>query len=161
MRMLLAALLLLGTATVIAAETRELDWDELLPQDSAGTLLPEDPLAVIRGDEVITTQSPAGAINKELDGLSVRIPGFLVPLESDEGGLLTEFFLVPYFGACIHVPPPPPNQIVYVTVDEPFNLETLWTPFWIEGEMATRSKSSLMGTAGYSIEAKLIEEYEW
>ena len=60
-------------------------------------------------------QSANAPVNTELDGKQVKIPGFIVPLDVAKDGTVSEFFLVPYFGACIHVPPPPPNQIVYVT----------------------------------------------
>jgi len=137
-----------------AAEPRELSWDELVPP---GAMMWYEP-----GSEPLEPSSPIPApVVEALDGQEVRIPGFIVPLESDEGGLLAEFFLVPYFGACIHVPPPPPNQIVYVTVDPPFNLESMWEPFWIEGRMRTKGHVSLIGTTAYSLTASKIEPYEY
>ena len=53
----------------------------------------------------------------ELDGLAVRIPGFIVPLDMDEEQRVTELFLVPYYGACLHMPPPPPNQMIYAKLE--------------------------------------------
>ena len=63
-----------------------------------------------------------------LNGQYVKLPGYVVPLESDAGGLLSEFLLVPYYGACIHVPPPPSNQIVYVRLNKPYLLKSMEDP---------------------------------
>ncbi|MDO6749607.1 DUF3299 domain-containing protein, partial [Gilvimarinus sp. 1_MG-2023] len=69
----------------------------------------------------------------ELNGVRVRIPGFIVPINFDDQQRVIEFFLVPFFGACIHVPPPPPNQIVHVEVEDGFVLESIYDPVWLEG----------------------------
>ncbi len=106
--------------------------------------------------------------NKALDGKPVRIPGYLLPLEFD-GDKVTEFLLVPYVGACIHTPPPPPNQIVHVKAEEAFTTDGgLYTPVWVNGLMKTeQSQSSLNfvdGSSGipssYALEATSIEPYE-
>ena len=70
----------------------------------------------------------------QLIGKSVKIPGFAVPLEGDEGfEYINEFLLVPYFGACIHVPPPPPNQVIHVILDKPVHFEVISFAIWITG----------------------------
>ncbi len=97
---------------------------------------------------------------KELDGKSVRLPGFIVPLDGDETSV-TAFLLVPYFGACIHVPPPPPNQLVYVEPAEGIPFEQLFEPIWIEGTMEITSVESEMGTTGYSMKKADIQVYEY
>ena len=74
-------------------------------------------------------------IRSEMDGKAVRIPGFVVPLEFNSDQTITEFFLVPYFGACIHMPPPPPNQIIHVKYPQGLQLDALYNPFWITGVM--------------------------
>jgi hypothetical protein len=154
---LAVGLLLLGGATNLwCDEAREISWDQLIPTGAAGYLSP--------GGETGGNSSPlplAGGVVESLNGQAVRIPGFIVPLESDDGGLLAEFFLVPYFGACIHVPPPPPNQIIYVVVDPAFNLESMWEPFWIEGTIKTEGHASVIGTTAYSLTATKIEPYEY
>ncbi|MEM7706862.1 MAG: DUF3299 domain-containing protein [Pseudomonadota bacterium] len=142
-------------------EYRELNWDDLIPESekAAWTTSREEAL-----DDLLEQASPAsmfGALVPELDKQKVKLPGFVVPLESDEVGMMSEFFLVPYFGACIHVPPPPPNQLVYVKLKEPFELKSLWDPFWIEGTLRTKSYESYMGSAGYTMEAGEISPYEW
>ncbi len=106
--------------------------------------------------------------NEDLNGKSVRIPGYLLPLEFD-GDKVTEFFLVPYVGACIHTPPPPPNQIVHVKVEEAYTTDGgLYTPVWVNGLMKTeQSQSSLNLVDGssripssYALEAISVEPYE-
>ena len=71
---------------------------------------------------------------RQLIGKSIKIPGFAVPLEGDDGfEYINEFLLVPYFGACIHVPPPPPNQVIHVILDEPVHFEVISFAIWITG----------------------------
>ena len=71
---------------------------------------------------------------RQLIGKSVKIPGFAVPLEGDDGfEYINEFLLVPYFGACIHVPPPPPNQVIHVILDKPVYFEKLMYAVWVSG----------------------------
>ena len=107
--------------------------------------------------------------NQELDGKPVRIPGYLLPLEFD-GDKVTEFFLVPYVGACIHTPPPPPNQIVHVKTDEGYTTDGgLYTPVWVNGMMKTEQSTSSLNfvdgasdiPSSYALEATSVELYEW
>jgi hypothetical protein len=114
----------------------------------------------MKDDTLIDDDEVTNGIVQDLNGVRVRIPGFIVPLEGDEVGSVTEFFLVPYFGACIHTPPPPPNQIVFVTVDKAFPLESMWEPFWIEGAMRTEETSTALGVAGYALKASKIDVYK-
>ena len=85
-------------------------------------------------------------IKPEMDGRAVRIPGFIVPLEFDGEQIITEFFLVPYFGACLHMPPPAPNQIIHVNYEKGLELEALYDPFWITGIL---SASLVKNDTGY------------
>jgi hypothetical protein len=75
---------------------------------------------------------------KALDGQQVKLPGYIVPLEVSEEGRTTEFLLVPYYGACIHVPPPPSNQIVHIFSEMGVRVEDLYQPYWIEGKMQVK-----------------------
>jgi hypothetical protein len=95
-----------------------------------------------------------------LDGQNVRLPGYIVPLEVSEEGRTTEFLLVPYFGACIHVPPPPSNQIVHVKSEVGVKLDELYQPYWIEGAMQVKPSTSELADAGYQMEADKIYIYE-
>lgn len=95
----------------------------------------------------------------EMDGAKVRLPGFIVPLEFDDDLTVTQFYLVPYFGACLHMPPPPPNQIVLVDFPEGMPVMELYAPFWILGEMSTTLQESEMATAAYSMMMADFEPY--
>lgn len=95
----------------------------------------------------------------EMAGKDVRIPGFVVPLEFDDNQVITEFFLVPFFGACIHVPPPPPNQIIFVKDPKGFTLDALYEPFWISGRLKVTIVENDMGTSAYAIDMKKMEPY--
>ncbi len=102
-----------------------------------------------------------------LDGENVRIPGYALPLEFS-GSAVTEFLLVPYVGACIHVPPPPPNQIVFVRAKEPYTPTGLFDPVWVSGRLSvakTRMELSLVDgvadvKAGYAMHDGVLEPYE-
>ena len=106
--------------------------------------------------------------NDQLDEKPVRIPGYLLPLEFT-GDKVSQFLLVPYVGACIHTPPPPPNQIVFVTTEAGYTTDGgLYTPVWVDGIMKTQqSKSNLSLVDGsssvpssYILEASSVKPYE-
>lgn len=111
----------------------------------------------------------AGAVVEELDGAAVKIPGYLLPLEYS-GRAVTEFLLVPWVGACIHTPPPPPNQIVHVVLDQGngFESRSIYEPVWVAGEMFARASirnlflkdGSSDINIGYKLQAKLVEKYK-
>lgn len=106
------------------------------------------------------------AVVEELDGKVVRIPGYLLPLEFS-GKKVTEFLLVPWVGACIHTPPPPPNQIVHVKPDQPVEMTGMFVPVWVTGPLdtgaVTRRLSMIDGSAdiniGYSLRATEVVAY--
>lgn len=103
----------------------------------------------------------------ELDGQVIKLPGYVLPLDF-EGTLVKSFLLVPYVGACIHVPPPPPNQIVFVQLKQGFESPEMFTPVWVTGRMSTgMDKTSLTlvdGSTdvnfGYALQATKVEPYE-
>ena len=111
----------------------------------------------------------AGSVVGELDGESVKMPGYLLPLEYS-GTKVTEFLLVPWVGACIHTPPPPPNQIVHVVLDQGdgFESRSVYEPVWVAGEMFTQSSTRNLflkdGSSdisiGYKLRANLVEKYK-
>jgi len=159
-----AAVVLLAT-TALAAP-RDLDWVELVPEADRDSYDPAPPPPAhdyLSGDSsaLASMQVMNFEVNASLDGQQVRIPGFIVPLELDDQGLVTEFFLVPYFGACIHVPPPPPNQMVYVIMDKGISLDSMYSAYWISGQMATRSRTTSLGAAAYTLAGTLAEEYKF
>ncbi|MBD1568069.1 DUF3299 domain-containing protein [Aliivibrio sp. S10_S31] len=111
-------------------------------------------------------QNNAEAITQEYDGKKVRMPGFIVPIEFD-GLKTTEFLLVPVAGACIHMPPPPANQIVRVSYPEGFTVQNVQYPVWIEGDFHSKKVTEEVFlvdgqsdiTMGYEMNASLIEDY--
>lgn len=96
---------------------------------------------------------------KKLEGKLVRIPGFVVPLDDfQEDG--AEFLLVPYYGACVHTPPPPPNQIVMVAMEGKKSIKlSLFDAVWMSGRLKIQSVESPYGTVGYTLEGMKVEPY--
>lgn len=150
-----------GANKSFASSPWEIGWDDLIP--------PGVPYAEIIGegemDVANDTWNPifdanATKLNDKLNGALVRIPGYMVPLEIGSKGV-SEFILVPYVGACIHVPPPPANQLIVVTANEPWPDTELWVPVWVVGQMSTQIQTTELAQAGYSMEAHSIELYEW
>jgi hypothetical protein len=171
-RSLLAALLLTLALPLAAAEVRELTWSEMVPADAPPQVVEPAPIHDLsqladaldasqnETGPAAMQQSPAAPVVQALDGQSVKLPGYIVPLDVTDEGRVTEFLLVPYFGACIHVPPPPSNQIVHVTSELGVLLDALYQPFWIEGPLKVEQTSSELAEAGYQMEANKIYAYE-
>lgn len=142
------------------AEPREIDWLELMPAEDLALLenMPEieheGDGAPLLPDEIMT-----GRVVPEMGDVEGRIPGFVVPLKTTQDMRILEFFLVPYYGACIHVPPPPPNQIIHVKYKEGFTLEALYDPVWIEGRLVIDRTENDIGTSSYSMVATSVEPY--
>ncbi len=95
----------------------------------------------------------------ELNETNIRVPGFIVPVQFEPGNLVTEFFLVPYFGACIHKPPPPANQTIYVRSEKPIEVESIYDPVWIMGVVKTEQVSNDIALAAYTMDFHYIEEF--
>ena len=100
----------------------------------------------------------AAPTRSELNGARLRLPGFVVPLDPGEGKV-KEFLLVPYFGACIHSPPPPANQIVHVQLAAARPLRTM-EPVWISGVLRTQRQNSPWGFSGYAMDGQVVEPYK-
>lgn len=102
----------------------------------------------------------------ELEGQLIRMPGFALPLEFAGKGV-KEFLLVPYLGACIHTPPPPANQMIFVRLEKAYKLEDIYTPVVITGRLAIaktqKTLSFVDGQAniatGYTLDAVGVELY--
>lgn len=180
-----AALLLVGGQGLAADSVsdrsfRTIEWTELIPPDVLEILLNppayvteiedgslEDQISsqvqnslAAASDDAYQQALASTEVNAALDGAMVRIPGFIVPLEFDEQQVVTQFFLVPYFGACLHMPPPPPNQIIMVDAPEGIALQELYTPFWISGQISTSVVETDMATSAYSMKFHDFELYE-
>jgi hypothetical protein len=174
MKQLLVSILLvfsfipLGVSGVEPAQ--ELDWDSLIPADfrpdkiieqlgNFSDLEDDDPQvqAIMQALEKAWNEAP---VVESLDGKRVKLPGYVVPLEGD-GTKLSEFLLVPYYGACIHVPPPPANQTVYVKVPKKdAKIRQAFDTVWVTGTMSAKPFTSDLATAGYQIEAEEVTPYE-
>lgn len=97
-------------------------------------------------------------------GQLIRIPGYIVPLDIDDQNRVLSFFLVPYFGACIHVPPPPPNQLIYVnneSLQQRIDVHNMYTPFWLTGYLTIETTEHELGLAAYSLKMTNLREYRW
>ncbi|MBD8594055.1 DUF3299 domain-containing protein [Pseudomonas sp. CFBP 8758] len=162
------ALLLLTSMSLSAAELKEVSWEALIPPDAPKLTPQMTPMhdlaqmgtALAEAGPAAHQQAPDAPVVQALDGQRLRIPGYIVPLEVNEAGRTTEFLLVPYFGACIHVPPPPSNQIVHVTSAVGVKVEELYQPYWIEGPMQVKASTSDLAQAGYQMAAAKIYAYE-
>jgi hypothetical protein len=147
----------------------DLEWDDLIPADwrpdklfeqyDVDNIDDDDPRADELFDKLRDLWAEAPVVDA-LDGRRVRLPGFVVPLTTDATEI-REFLLVPYFGACIHVPPPPPNQTVYVITeaDGAYRGE-LFDTVWVEGTMRVERFTDDLGEAGYRIDAVSVSPYE-
>ena len=151
-------------ARVVPTAPREVDWDELLPKDARARFSggPPPPVHDTLGEGGLAAQQVMDfSVNKDLDGDDIKIPGFIVPLDIGKDGLVSEFFLVPYFGACIHVPPPPPNQIVYVRMAKGIALDSIYEAYWITGRMKVVNKTTRLGASAYQLAASSVEIYKY
>ncbi|MGN8345989.1 DUF3299 domain-containing protein [Pseudomonas sp. SMV71] len=165
----LLALLMMVALPLWAAEPRDLAWSEMIPPDAPPEVPNMTPLHDLSkmSDALAAESAPAARqempnapVVKALDGQQIRLPGYIVPLEVSEEGRTTDFLLVPYFGACIHVPPPPSNQIVHVKSEVGVKLDELYQPYWVEGPMQVKPSTSELADAGYQMEAEKIYVYE-
>lgn len=156
-----------------------IDWVDLIPEDDLDALVnpPSYITDVEEGsiEDQVSNQLQAAfeppkkdryqqalvstTVIEAMDNKPVRIPGFVVPLEFDDNQTITQFFLVPFFGACIHVPPPPPNQIIFVNYPTGFQIDALYDPLWISGVLSTSLIENDVATAAYTIEMQSFKPY--
>ena len=150
----------------------EIRWDDLVPKgwdpnkllkDKGGAanmaaLQDGDPKAAAMLQQLREVWDNAPT-EPQLDGTRIKLPGYLVPLEEVAAGH-TEFLLVPYFGACIHTPPPPANQIVLVVPTKPAGGFRSMDTVWVSGVLKTTRANSAMGASGYRLESALVERYK-
>ena len=152
----------------VPGQARTIGWEQLIPAGwdpykdlkalNLDTLKDNDPKAEEALKKMRTMWDNA-PINPLILGQSVRLPGYVVPLEDLAAGI-KEFLLVPYFGACVHSPPPPANQIVHVLLDKPVKNLRLMDVVWVNGPMSATKTDSHMGVASYRIDAKAVTPYQ-
>ena len=150
-----------------ASQFKEIKWEALVPKDwdptkrfksmNLGMLDDRDPRVLKAMREMRETFDNAPTIGS-LDGTPIKLPGYVVPLEELQGEV-KEFLLVPYFGACIHTPPPPANQIIHVTVTKPLKGLRAMEPVWVSGILKTARQDSTMGASGYKLTTVVLERY--
>ncbi|NBB92074.1 MAG: DUF3299 domain-containing protein [Gammaproteobacteria bacterium] len=156
-RLLISMALLSFCAAAVADEAREIEWLELMPEEEADAWLnePEVDHTGYASAEVFQSWETVS----EFDGAKIRIPGFVVPVETDGEGNLRTFFLVPYFGACIHVPPPPANQIIYGRLEEPIEMVNIWDAFWMEGTLRIEEVTNETADSAYTMAVDSLKPY--
>lgn len=134
-----------------ASPARTIDWLELMPPEDIVVLE-----AIGEVDHSGTGPAEAAATSGRpvlaMNGVNGKLPGYVVPVGFDEDGRITEFFLVPYFGACIHLPPPPPNQIVFVRASEPLPAGRIWDAYWAIGTLRLAEVDHELAQSVYSME---------
>ncbi|MFZ2301283.1 MAG: DUF3299 domain-containing protein [Gallionella sp.] len=144
------------------------NWDELMPKGwdptrdfkklNLGKMKDSDP----RAQEALQRMREAwnnAPVEPSMNGARIRIPGFIVPLEQ-ANHQISEFLLVPYFGGCIHVPPPPANQIIHVLPVKPLKGMQSMDAVWIGGVLETVPSTTSMGSSGYRMKAEVVEPYK-
>lgn len=165
--------------TLPASAFKVIEWVDLMPKEDLKALL--NPPSYVTGVEDGSSEDQISSqiqntlatasddryqqalastrIIPEMEGQAIRIPGFIVPLEFDDEQTITQFFLVPFFGACIHVPPPPPNQMIFVNYPKGLKMNVLYGPQWISGTLKTTLVENEMATAAYSMQMQSFEAY--
>lgn len=149
------------------AEAELIVWRDLLPAEELEAMeaLNEgraDPglMNQFVGNSPIANQNGTFNVVEELDGMIARMPGYILPLDFAEQGEAREFLLLPFHGACVHYPPPPPNQIVYLRSAEPIQFTSLWHPVWVEGLMNVEWVDTDLAASAYSMVVRSVEPYE-
>lgn len=158
----LFGLIILGAlpASTFADQIIVLDWGDLLPESGNASRQTLRGVVQHGGASLASQQPTSNGVRTDWDGKTVRLPGFIVPIDY-EGTSVTSFILVPYIGACIHVPPPPPNQLVFVTTEKPYETDGLFEAVNVTGELGTAATSTQLAEIGYALSADRIEPYEW
>jgi len=128
-----------GTPASATGDYKEIDWRTLRQLDFQTGVKPPELAA--------------------LDGTKIKIPGFVVPLDDDDTGL-TEFLLVPSPQACIHVPPPPPNQMIMIRMKSGTAPQRSWGPVWIKGSINIATMDSQYGKISYMMKGDSSEPYK-
>jgi len=140
---IISMIVLLGVAPTYgqAVGPQSVTWDALVPDGESnpqtptsvpaphpvdGSLAPStgseafDPL----GDSLLPSDAWDNRdfdVSEDLLNTVIVIDGYVLPL-AWEGDRVVDFLLVPWVGACIHTPAPPPNQIIHVSYPKGLSL---------------------------------------
>ena len=145
----------------LAKTPTEITWDDLIPPGVPYSEI----VAAGEMDETNDIWQPvfdenATKLNPVLDGAYIKMPGYIIPINQSTDGV-TSFVLVPYVGACLHTPPPPANQLVFVTTNKPWPSDNLWDAVWVTGQMQHELQSTEVAETGYLLKAEEMETYVW
>jgi uncharacterized protein len=143
-------------------ELQHIDWRDLLPESDRKKYNPNPPAAIhgpLGEGGPPAVQTITTTVNADLEQQLVRMPGFIVPIAQAKDGMVREFYLVPYIGEDIHVPPPPSNQMVYVRSATGIAAEALHEAYWVTGKMRVETRTTPLGTSAYSMVANKVEQY--
>lgn len=151
---------------------REVEWVDLLSKTDFDTIMnpPElthdgygwqDQLADSDEGNAYLQALESVDINPDLLDKRIMIPGFIVPTAYNSERRVTEFFLVPFFGACIHLPPPPPNQIIYVTYERGVELQNFYDAYSVHGLLTSEIVENDLATSAYRLAAEGVSLYSF
>ncbi|MDG1450636.1 MAG: DUF3299 domain-containing protein [Ascidiaceihabitans sp.] len=145
----------------LAKTPTEITWDDLIPPGVPYSEI----VAAGEMDETNDIWQPvfdenATKLNPVLDRAYIKMPGYIIPIDQSIDGV-TSFVLVPYVGACLHTPPPPANQLVFVTTNKPWPSDNLWNAVWVTGQMQHELQSTEVAETGYLLKAEEMETYVW
>ena len=159
-RNLIASLVACGLTPQLAwaEESIDLDWKDLVPKGEA--IIPPMQQGLIDHEQApLRIQQPqSSGVRTDLNGQIVRLPGFIVPIDYSGTGVIA-FILVPFVGACVHVPPPPANQLVFVTTQEPYESSGMFEPVNVVGMIGVSSMSTQLADIAYALSADRIEPF--
>jgi uncharacterized protein len=151
-----------------STEFKTIEWEALTPKNwdpmkdikamNFGLLIDGDPKATAALRRLQEAWDKAPTV-PEFDKARVRIAGFVLPLD-DEGTALREFLLVPYYGACIHTPPPPANQVIHVTLDHAVKGYQMMAPIWVSGTLRIQTDDTAGGVSGYAMDGVAVERFK-
>ncbi|MFT5065711.1 MAG: hypothetical protein ACJAXK_001439 [Yoonia sp.] len=136
----------------------DLEWTDLVPAGQRA--IPPMIQEFLQHDQApLSSQQPqSNGVRTDWNGQVVRLPGFIVPIDYSGTGV-TAFILVPFVGACVHVPPPPANQLVFVTTSDPYESTGLFEPVNVVGMFGTASMSTQLADIAYALSADRIEPF--
>lgn len=141
----------------------EISWGDLIPESEKGDYLARayKELTIVPHSAIVgpMEQDLNASVTTKYNGKTVILPGYALPMSFANNGI-KEFLLVPFVGACIHVPPPPPNQLVIVTVDTPYRPDGPFAPVLVTGVLQTEAVSTDLAEIGYTMQASRIERYD-
>lgn len=145
----------------LAKTPTEITWDDLIPSGVSYSEIIAEGIVDEQNDVWLPVYDENSTkLNPNLDGAYIKMPGYIIPIDLSTDGV-TSFVLVPYVGACLHTPPPPANQLVFVTTQKPWPSDDLWDAVWVTGQMQHEIQTTEVAETGYLLKAEAMETYVW